>query len=65
MTTPEIMKKVAAKEGDVRDYIRCLQANICPECGEKMTVEVYGMWDQCSDHNCKACGFEAEAEVLY
>ncbi len=65
MTSKEIMEKVAAKEGDVRNYIRCLQANICPECGEGMTLKVYGSDDQYSDHNCKACGFAAEAEVLF
>ena len=65
MTTQAIMKKVAAKEESRNDYVRCLRVNICPKCGEKMTLKVHGSDDQYSDHNCTSCSFKDVAAVLY
>jgi len=63
--SPEVVAKLKEKENQRSLYLRCLRIGICPRCGEKLKEEVYGLFDQFSDHKCLNCNFESLCEVLY
>jgi len=68
LTKPEIFKKaqeiIKNRKEEQQHIDICIQANICPECGEILKSEFHGQWITIEIKKCPSCKFKYKLSNL-